>query len=85
MIAGIGAVGLLILFSVFAMFVCGSKGAVGAALFFGFVALVLFINTPTGAPLPGKVLGALEAVSNSSEPVLGGRPVEALRDGGGFR
>lgn len=63
-------VGLLILFSIGATWLFARAGVASGALIFSLLALVLFVNTPVGAPLPGKVAEFLQSVNDNTTPHL---------------
>ncbi len=66
-------VGVLILFAVVAAFVCAKAGSAGGALLFFTVAVVLFVNTPAGAGLPGAVGEFVRSVDQATAPTLNGQ------------
>jgi len=66
------SVGLVIFFAFVAGLFCARVGSVsGTALFWG-MALLLFINTPAGAGLPGVVERVMRAVNETVLPALDG-------------
>lgn len=64
------AIGLLIFFSLIAAYVCGRAGSAGGALLFGVIGLLMFVNTPAGAPLPGHLVSFLQTVNKTTTPHL---------------
>lgn len=66
------AAGLIIFFAVFAAYLCARAGSSMGAFVFTAVALVLFINTPAGAGLPGGLGHFFESINNTITPELNG-------------
>ena len=57
----------LAVFSAIAALICARAFAAGPALFFGAVAVVLFVATPLGAGLPDAVAAIASAIGNVAE------------------
>lgn len=66
------AAGLIIFFAIVAAFICGKSGSAGGAFLFLGVALVVFINTPSGAGLPGGLADFFTTVNEATSPALNG-------------
>jgi hypothetical protein len=66
------AAGLIIVFALIAAFICGKSGSGFGALLFLSIALVVFINTPAGAGLPGGLAQFFTTINNATSPVLNG-------------
>jgi hypothetical protein len=64
--------GVLIFFAVVGAVICAKARVAGGAVLFSLVALVLFIDTPVGAGLPGMLSDFVSSVSKASQPLTGG-------------
>jgi hypothetical protein len=62
--------GVVIVIALLAAVVCGKAGSAGGALFFLALALVVFINTPAGAGLPGAIGSFLDSINQATSPAL---------------
>ena len=67
--------GVLILFAIVGSAICARSRFAGGAIFFGVVAVVLFIATPMGAGLPGALSTFLSTFDHAATPVLNGKAV----------
>lgn len=70
--------GVLIFFAILGAYICAKSRVAGGAVVFSLIALVLFIGTPVGAPLPGAIGGLLDAVSKASQPLTGATESEGV-------
>lgn len=66
------SIGVLIFFAVVGSFICARSRSAGGSIFFAALAVVLFVTTPLGAPLPGALSSFVNAVSQATTPVLDG-------------
>lgn len=62
----------LILLLVVVGFILARANARGFSLLFFMAAVILFINTPAGKPLPGNIANFIQDASNSTAPLTGG-------------
>lgn len=65
------SIGVLIFFALVGAVICAKARVPAGAVVFSLVALVLFINTPAGAGLPGMVGDFMSAVGSASRPLTG--------------
>ena len=65
--------GVLILFAIVGTAICAKSRFAGGAIFFGVVAVVLFISTPVGAGMPDAVSTFLSTFDHAATPALNGR------------
>lgn len=67
--------GVLILFAIVGAAICARSRHAGGAIFFGALAVVLFISTPMGAGLPGALSTFLSTFDHAATPALNGKAV----------
>lgn len=64
------SVGVLILFSIGATWMCVKARAAAPAAVFAVLALVFFVSTPVGSGLPGAIATVFSAVDNAATPAF---------------
>ncbi len=67
--------GVLILFAIVGAAICAKSRSASGAIFFGVVAVVIFIATPMGAGLPGALSTFISTFDHAATPVFNGKAV----------
>ena len=65
-------VGLLIFFAVVGSMICARARVAGGAVVFALIALVLFVNTPSGSGLPSAIGSFLSSIQQAAAPLTDG-------------